>query len=97
MTESSPRFLIDGPADARATILLAHGAGAPMDSDWMNAVAAALAAEKLRVARFEFAYMASRRTGAGKKPPPKAEKVMEEYRQAVTALDATTPLIIGKC
>mgnify|MGYP001627981624 CR=1 FL=1 len=95
MTDSSPLFLFDGPADARATILLAHGAGAPMDSDWMNAVAAALAGENLRVARFEFAYMAGRRTGAGKKPPPKAEKVMEEYRRAVAALDAHTPLIIG--
>ena len=95
MTETSPLFLFDGPADARATVLLAHGAGAPMDSDWMNAVAAALAAEGFRVARFEFAYMAGRRTGAGKKPPPKAEKVMEEYRQAVAALDAQTPLIIG--
>ena len=25
-------FLLDGPEDARVTILLAHGAGAPMDS-----------------------------------------------------------------
>ncbi len=95
MTETSPLFLFDGPADARATVLLAHGAGAPMDSNWMNAVAAALAAEGFRVARFEFAYMAGRRAGAGKKPPPKAEKVMEEYRNAVAALDAQTPLIIG--
>ena len=95
MTDSAPNFLFDGPTDARATILLAHGAGAPMDSDWMNQVAAALANEGLRVARFEFAYMAARRTGAGKKPPPKAEKVMEEYRQAVAALGAKTPLIIG--
>ena len=95
MTDSAPNFLFDGPTDARATILLAHGAGAPMDSNWMNQVAAALAKEGLRVARFEFAYMAGRRTCAGKKPPPKAEKVMEEYRQAVAALGAKTPLIIG--
>jgi uncharacterized protein len=95
MTDASPAFLFDGPTDARATILLAHGAGAPMDSEWMNAAATALAVEGLRVARFEFAYMAGRRTGGGKKPPPKAEKVMEEYRQAVSALGARTPLIIG--
>ena len=54
-------FLFDGPADAEATILLAHGAGAPMDSASLNAIAKALAAADIRVARFEFGYMASRR------------------------------------
>ena len=47
------------------TVLLAHGAGAPMDSAAMTATAKALAAEGLRVARFEFGYMAGRRAAAG--------------------------------
>jgi predicted alpha/beta-hydrolase family hydrolase len=88
-------FLFDGPDAAKATILLAHGAGAPMDSASMNAVAKVLARAELRVARFEFAYMASRRTAAGRKPPPRAELVMGEYRTAVDALKAEGPLIIG--
>ncbi len=89
-------FLFDGPEDARVTVLLAHGAGAPMDSASMTAVAKALAAADFRVARFEFAYMASRRTAAGKKPPPKAETVMSEYIAAVDDLGPTAgPLIIG--
>jgi hypothetical protein len=37
-------FLIDGSTDARFTILLAHGAGAPMDSKSMTAATAALVA-----------------------------------------------------
>ena len=89
-------FLFDGPADARVTILLAHGAGAPMDSASMNATTKVLAAAGFRVARFEFGYMASRRTPAGKKPPPKAESVMPEYVAAVDDLGPTAgPLIIG--
>jgi predicted alpha/beta-hydrolase family hydrolase len=88
-------FLFDGPEEARATILLAHGAGAPMDSAAMNAATKALVATGLRIARFEFAYMASRRTEAGRKPPPRAEKVMSEYIAAVDALKANGPLIIG--
>ncbi|MFP9138852.1 alpha/beta family hydrolase [Devosia sp. XGJD_8] len=89
-------FLFDGPEDARITILLAHGAGAPMDSASMNAVAKALAEQGFRVARFEFAYMASRRTAAGKKPPPKAETVMPEYVAAIDDLGPTNgPLLIG--
>ena len=88
-------FLFDGPAEAGLTILLAHGAGAPMDSASMNAVAEALASNGPRVARFEFGYMASRRVSSGKKPPPRAETLMPEYLAAVDALRSKGPLVIG--
>lgn len=87
-------FLFDGPTEAKVTVLLAHGAGAPMDSASMTSAAKALAAEGLRVARFEFGYMAARRTGE-RKPPPKAEAVMPEYVAAIEALGAKGKLIIG--
>jgi uncharacterized protein len=87
-------FLIDGPDDAFATMLLAHGAGAPMDSSAMRAVSRALVAVGFRVARFEFAYMADRRGGV-RRPPPKAERLQDEYRQAVADLNCSGPLIIG--
>jgi uncharacterized protein len=88
-------FLFDGPEDARFTILLAHGAGAPMDSASMNATTKALAATGIRVARFEFGYMAARRTGT-RRPPPRAETVMPEYVAAVDDLGPTPgPLLIG--
>jgi predicted alpha/beta-hydrolase family hydrolase len=87
-------FLFDGPENAATTILLAHGAGARMDSASMTATAKALAAAGFRVARFEFGYMAARRSGQ-RKPPPRAETVMPEYRAAIAALDAKGKLIIG--
>lgn len=88
-------FLFDGPEDARVTILLAHGAGAPMDSASMTAAARALSAAEFRVARFEFGYMAARRSGE-RRPPPKAESVMPEYVAAIDDLGPTNgPLIIG--
>lgn len=87
-------FLFDGPAEAPVTILLAHGAGAPMDSASMTAAAAALAAEGFRIARFEFAYMAARRSGH-RKPPPRADTLTGEYRDAITALGAKGRLVIG--
>ncbi|MDK1492679.1 alpha/beta hydrolase [Sinorhizobium sp. 7-81] len=89
------KFLFDGPDDAPVTILLAHGAGAPMDSASMTATAKALADAGLRVARFEFAYMAARRTSEGRKPPPRAETLKPEYEAAIAALGATGPLVIG--
>ena len=91
-------LLTTGPDTARATLLLAHGAGAPMDNDWMNKMAAGLGKAGLRVIRFEFAYMAARRQGE-RRPPPKAERVMGEYRDAVAAATAegvvSGPLFIG--
>lgn len=88
-------FLFDGPEQAEQTILLAHGAGAPMDAGPLSAAAAALAGAGFRVARFEFAYMAGRRTGAGRKPPPRAETLEPEYLAAVEALAAKGTLVIG--
>ena len=88
-------FLFDGPAEAELTVLLAHGAGAPMDSASLNAIAKALANTGLRVARFEFGYMASRRASSGKKPPPRAEMLKSEYIAAIDALRPKGPLVIG--
>ncbi|MDR6756775.1 putative alpha/beta-hydrolase family hydrolase [Mycoplana sp. BE70] len=89
------RFLLDGPKDAGITILLAHGAGAPMDSASMSAAAGALADAGFRIARFEFAYMAARRTSGNRKPPPRAETLKPEYLEAIGQLNTTGPLIIG--
>ncbi|MGO6736092.1 alpha/beta family hydrolase [Rhizobium ruizarguesonis] len=89
------RFLLQGPLDARFTILLAHGAGAPMDSASMTAAASALADAGFRVARFEFAYMAARRTSDVRKPPPRAETLNPEYEAAIAELGASGPLVIG--
>ena len=91
----SPPFLFDGPEDAPATLLLAHGSGAPMDSAAMNAATAALAAEGLRIARFEFSYMATRRINGSRKPPPKAETLNPEFVAAIAALGTRGPLVIG--
>ncbi len=79
-------------------LVLAHGAGAAMDSPWLERFAALLAepARGIRVARFEFAYMAARRSGT-RKPPPRAETLTGEYREAVAAVtDAVgAPVVIG--
>lgn len=86
--------LIDTGDAPFATLLFAHGAGAPMDAAVMNRCTEPLCQAGFRVARFEFAYMAARRNGQ-RKPPPKAELLMDEYRAAVAALDAPGQLIIG--
>jgi predicted alpha/beta-hydrolase family hydrolase len=95
LADVTGQFLFDGPENADATVLLAHGAGAPMDSVSMTGTAGALSAAGLRVVRFEFGYMAQRRTSAGRKPPPRADTLIPEYKAAIAELGAQAPLIIG--
>ncbi|WP_264212502.1 alpha/beta family hydrolase [Leisingera thetidis] len=89
------KFLLNGDEPGRTTILLAHGAGAAMDTPWMATTAGALAECGFRVARFEFSYMAARRTGGSKRPPAKAGTYVPEYLAAVDALPCDGPLLIG--
>lgn len=81
----------------RGTLLLAHGAGAAMDSPFMERFAGHAAAAGLDVLRFEFAYMAGRRRGGSKKPPPAAEKLVGEFAAALAACLAETegPVVVG--
>ena len=75
--------------------MLAHGAGAPMDSAYMETVAAGLAARGIRVVRFEFAYMTARRTD-GKRRGPDREPVLRAAWQAVVEeLGGGEQLVIG--
>ncbi|WP_077047752.1 alpha/beta family hydrolase [Pseudomonas sp. KK4] len=84
-------------APASATLILAHGAGAPMDSDWMNDMAARLAALGINVLRFEFPYMAQRRVDGGKRPPNPAPKLLECWREVYAQVrrHVAGPLAIG--
>lgn len=90
-------FLFDGPDPGAhgTTVVLAHGAGAPMDSPFMNIMARGLAAEGLRVARFEFPYMRARRE-QGKRGAPDREPVLRAaWLAAVAELGGGERLVIG--
>ena len=78
----SPR-LIDGNEQAPATVLLAHGAGAPMDSPFMAAIATGLAQHGWRVVRFEFPYMARARESGRRLPPDRLPVLQESFREQV--------------
>ena len=84
-------------AGSTATLILAHGAGAPMDSSWMNGMAARLAARGVSVLRFEFPYMAQRRLDNGKRPPNQQAKLLESWREVFTEVrrHVAGPLAIG--
>ncbi|MBS0268655.1 MAG: alpha/beta hydrolase [Proteobacteria bacterium] len=76
----------NGISSAKARLILAHGAGAGITSSYMEAIAALLSERGIALTLFEFAYMASRRQGGAKRPPPKAEKLIPEFRDVVSAV-----------
>lgn len=91
-------LLWDRPAgEARATLILAHGAGAPMDSEFMQKMAQSLAARGIAVVRFEFAYMAARRLDGKKRPPNPQARLLEQWRElyALVRQQVAGPLAIG--
>jgi predicted alpha/beta-hydrolase family hydrolase len=69
--------LIDGPKGTPA-LILGHGAGSGIRSDFMEFVASGLAARGLRVTRFNFAYLE-----AGKKTPDRQPILEDTYRTVV--------------
>lgn len=87
--------LIDGPANAPATVLLAHGAGAPMDSPFMAAIAGGLACLGWRVVRFEFPYMARARVTGRRGGPDRLPVLLETFREQVTLEGEGRPLFLG--
>ena len=67
---------------SKVVLILAHGAGAPADSTFMEDLSAALEREGIGTIRFEFPYMQKRRKD-GKKRPPDREPVLLEYFSGV--------------
>jgi hypothetical protein len=67
--------------DTSPTLILAHGAGAPMDSEFMTDMAARLAVRGINVMRFEFPYMAQRRLDGRKRPPNPQAQLLDCWRQ----------------
>jgi len=82
--------------DRKITLVLAHGAGAPMDSEFMNHIASLYAASGIRVLRFEFPYMQERRASGKKRPPDRAPKLITAWKEAFDeAVSENDALFIG--
>ena len=94
MTAETPSIVFDGPEDG-PILALAHGAGVGMDSPFMADMAERLAARGVRVARFEFGYMAQRRIDGKKRPPPAQNTLLAEFRAVVDALGGPARVFLG--
>jgi len=92
---SGIRVLSDGSANPRARLVLAHGAGAPMDSPFMNGFAGDLAKHGIEVLRFEFPYMDARRSLGKRTPPDPPAVLLATWRGVIGQLGGGEGLFIG--
>jgi len=88
-------LLEDGAPDAPRTVVLAHGAGAPMDSPFMDRIAQGLAERGARVVRFEFPYMERRRRDGRRGPPDREPVLRARWLDVIGQLGRAASLVIG--
>ena len=89
-------FLSDGQDDAEAVLVLAHGAGAAMDTPFMTSIAEGISARGIRVLRFEFPYMAKRRDDGKRRPPDRQPVLLDTWRSAINSVTSPRVFIGGK-
>jgi predicted alpha/beta-hydrolase family hydrolase len=85
-------LIFNGPENG-PLFLFAHGAGAPLSSDFMQQVSVGLAQQGVRVVRFNFNYMQQRVETGSRRPPERVPKLIEQFLQLINELDQ--PMVIG--
>lgn len=97
MTDSRKHDLLrNGLADSPVTVVLAHGAGAGRDTEFMDFFAAGLAKAGMHVVRFEFPYMVERRRSGKRRPPDREPVLRDTWHEVIDSLEAKTLVIGGK-
>jgi predicted alpha/beta-hydrolase family hydrolase len=76
-------------------VILAHGAGAGMSSEFLEVLSKHLSSNGLQVVRFEFPYMQQRRIDGKKRPPDRAVKLLEAYRTVIEEFSDSVPLFLA--
>lgn len=88
------RYIINGDSGNKR-LVLAHGAGAGMDSEFMDFVAQGVAQQGIEVIRFEFPYMQQRRTTGKKRPPDKQSILLQSWFEILADLSGSEKVVIG--
>lgn len=88
------RLVRDGAEDATVRVVLAHGAGAGLDSTFLQHFAEGLVARGALVVRFEFPYMERRRQGL-RPPPDRLPVLLDTFRAVLGELGEPRRWCIG--
>ena len=90
-----PLPLIDRPGQAKARLVLAHGAGAGASHPWLELLAQQLCLNDIEVWRFNFPYMQRRLMSGTKGFPDKMPILQQAFAEQLLACPTDLPLFIG--
>ncbi|MGY3857045.1 alpha/beta fold hydrolase [Aeromonas intestinalis] len=86
----------EGASDAPVRILLAHGAGASMEHDFLARLSALLAGPDIEVVRFNFPYMSKRALDGKRRPPDRQPVLLAHWREMAEAFAHSRLFVAGK-
>lgn len=80
----------------RVTYILAHGAGADSQSEFMQFMQREVANDQINVVTFDFPYMLRRQQTGKKSPPDRMPALIESFSQQVRQVSSDVIIIGGK-
>ncbi|HKK55427.1 MAG TPA: alpha/beta family hydrolase [Marinobacter sp.] len=81
--------------EKKSCLVLAHGAGSPADSAFMEQLSGCLASAGIATARFEFPYMQLTRQDGRKRPPDRQPVLLAHFRDVIRQVAGNGPVFIG--
>ncbi|MBV34620.1 MAG: alpha/beta hydrolase [Rickettsiales bacterium] len=78
------------------TLILAHGAGADSQSEFMQFMQREITSDKINVITFDFPYMQRRQQTGKKSPPDRMPKLIESFSEQVRQVTSDVIIIGGK-
>ena len=78
----------NGPKSAHWILVLAHGAGADMESPFMQSLAESLGQHGIRVGRFNFPYMIRAIEEGKRRPPDSAKKLLAAWEDVIVRMES---------
>lgn len=99
LTSAPEHMAVTAEGRSLPHLLLAHGAGQGMRSPYFETLAKQLVMNGVAVTRFEFSYMAISGQDGKRRPPPRVNLLLPEFRAAVEGLrdklDPGQRIVIG--
>jgi predicted alpha/beta-hydrolase family hydrolase len=79
----------------KAIVLIAHGAGAGNQNEFMDSFCYKLAEQNIQVISFNFLYMQTMYETGKRRPPNPNKQLLQQFEQEILAVDSNLPLFIA--
>lgn len=87
--------IINQADNPQALVIFAHGAGADMSHEYLEAITQLMNEQHISVLRFNFPYMDKRKEDGKRRPPDRMPTLIECYQSVIMSLETPLPIFIG--